>query len=161
MAKTRLYLVAILGGALSGGSLARGDNFGQQTVALGQVEGNQLRQVRTDAEFRTLLRADRAVLFLWSGYSVYRERSLALLRDWVRLSQPSFDVGYVELSIATQPYAVHWLNKNELWSHLIMAKGGAVLWLRRGDIVDGETIKARVGQSQLQRWTEKAFGRRP
>jgi hypothetical protein len=66
MANIHLYLFAILGGAcylpLSGGSPARGDKLGQQTVALGQAEGNRLRQVQLEAEFRSLLRADRAVL---------------------------------------------------------------------------------------------------
>jgi hypothetical protein len=168
MAKTRFHAATLLLGLccfpLSDcgppGGRARGNAPGPHPSEVGLVERNCLRRLRTEEEFRAVLRADRVALFFLGKWSTDSVLAKALVENWVRERQPPFGVFLVDPD--EQPYVRAWLAGQERDDAFqTYQRKGAVLWLRRGEIA-AETLTPRLGgQRELGLLTLQAFGRRP
>jgi hypothetical protein len=136
------------------------DDPGINPRGLTEIEGNSLRLVRSEREFRALLKADHVVLYFCPRCSVPAHRTLATIREWVEETQPRFGVYYVDYCFDKAPYARPWLKKEGLWT-FTLAKRGSVLCLRRGKVVRAEMVTDPNNNLEIQRWADEAFGSRP
>jgi hypothetical protein len=125
---------------------------------LSLVERNEIRRVRTEDEFRAVLKKDRAALFFWDVYSVYTAKSEAVVTSWVRRRQPPVEV--YRVAAYEQHYVWDWLAErgNE---GVARRCRGSVVWLRKGEMVAESTYPAEAGEGGLQRLTLEAFKERP
>jgi hypothetical protein len=124
--------------------------------ASSEVEGNSLRLVSCEREFRALLKADHVVLYFWPPCLVPAHRSLATIRGWVREAQPRFPVYYVDCCSDKTTYARCWLEKEGLRA-FAWVESGSVLCLRRGKVVSVLLVTDRTSNAVIQRWTDEAF----
>jgi hypothetical protein len=166
MPKTRPYLVTLLAGVCcltlsecdpSAGP-ARGNDPSGRGSEIAAIREHGFRRVQTEAEFQAVLRADRAALFFFGGWSQDSVNSRRLVEAWVRECRPAFGVFLVDPD--EQPFARQWLVeqwRDDAFHHY--QRQGAVIWLCRGEIA-AEEIWPHSHQD-LQLGSEQAFGHHP
>src|SRR5690242_21645771 len=88
------------------GSAAANDEW-TRTLELGPIRKNQLERVDTEQEFKAVLRADRAVLFVWVMGPVDVAITQPVIEAWIRDCPPPAEV--YRVAPYEQPYVYRWM----------------------------------------------------
>jgi hypothetical protein len=120
---------------------------------------SQLKTIQTEEAFRTLLPADRAILFFWVGWSIHPHRVQSVVEKWLDAHRPSVEVHRVDPD--ELPLVQQWLVDQGKES-LAYSGSGGIAWLRAGRLVADLTLyDLRRGPELLEGYTRDTFGPLP
>ncbi len=122
--------------------------------------------IQTQAKFKSVVRSERAIVFISFAWSHQALLSEQVVKEWERgwnIWHPKLSVDIYKLEPDEYPITWEWLKSTKVtWEWLKSTKErggyGSLAWIKNSVIVDSESYVIGAGLRDIVRRTEQAFG---